>query len=115
MTEILKQLHDKKYKGNVIIKGWDSSESAISTSRFLLNYEKENTWHQRLSFDIRSVVDSLNEDWGIDNDIILMNPPFVSWELLNKTQREVVSECLPNISKPNQSVAFLRKRLMLYL
>ena len=111
LTEILKQLHDKKYRGNVIIKGWDSSESAISTSRFLLNYEKENTWHQRLSFDIHSVEDSLNEDWGIDNDIILMNPPFVSWELLNKTQREVVSECLPNVSKPNQSVAFFKKAI----
>ena len=111
LTEILKQLHDKNYSGNVIVKGWDSSESAISTSRFLLNYEKENTWHQRLSFDIRSVEDSLNEDWGIDNDIILMNPPFVSWELLNKTQREVVSECLPNISKPNQSIAFFKRAI----
>ncbi len=111
LTEILKQLQDKQYSGKVIIKGWDSSESAISTSKFLLNYERENTWHQRLSFEIRSVEDSLNENWGIDNDIILMNPPFVSWELLSKTQREIVSECLPTASKPNQSVAFFKKAI----
>lgn len=111
LMEVLKQLYDKQYNGNIIIKGWDTSESAISTSTFLLNYEKEHTWHQKLSFEIHSVEDSLNEDWGIDNDIILMNPPFVSWELLIKAQREIVSECLPNISKPNQSVAFFKKAI----
>ena len=111
LMEVLKQLHSRQFKGNIIIKGWDSSESAISTSRFLLNYEKVNTWQQRLSFNITLVEDSLKEDWGTDNDIILMNPPFVSWELLSKTQRELVSECLSNISKPNQSVAFFKKAI----
>lgn len=110
LIEILKQLHAKQYAGSVFVKGWDSSDSAISTSRFLLKYEKESVWHDRLTFDIHIVEDSLNEDWGVDNDIILMNPPFISWELLNKAQREVVSECLSStISKPNQAIAFFKK------
>ena len=112
LMEILKQLHDKRYGGTIIIKGWDLSESAISTSKFLLNYEKEHTWNSRLSFDIHWVEDSLIEDWGTNNDIILMNPPFVSWELLSKKQREIVSECLlNNVSKPNQAVAFFKKAI----
>lgn len=112
LMEILKQLHDKRYAGEIIINGWDCSESATSTSKFLLNYEKEIVWHERLSLNIRTVHDSLQENWGCDADIILMNPPFVSWELLNDSQRQVVSECLPHrISKPNQSIAFLKKAI----
>lgn len=112
LMEALKQLHNKQYSGNITIKGWDCSESAISTSKFLLNYEKENIWHDKLSIDIRLVQDSLVNDWGTDNDIILMNPPFVSWELLNKDQREIVSKCLSdNVSKPNQAVAFFKKAI----
>lgn len=112
LTEILKQLHNQNYSGNVIIKGWDCSESAISTSRFLLNYEKENVWKDKLFFNIQIVEDSLTLDWGTDNDIVLMNPPFVSWELLSKLQRESVADCLyHNISKPNQAIAFFKKAM----
>ena len=42
LIEALKQIKNKGYNGKVIIIGWDSSESAISTSKFLLNYEKKN-------------------------------------------------------------------------
>ena len=112
LMEILKQLHNKGYHGSVSIKGWDCSECAISTSRFLLNYEKENVWKNKLFYDIQHVEDSLTQDWGTDYDIILMNPPFVSWELLSKLQRESVAECLPDkISKPNQAVAFFKKAM----
>lgn len=112
LMEVLKQLHDKQYNGNITVKGWDCSECAISTSKFLLNYEKENIWYDRMSFDLRLVQDSLVENWGTDNDIILMNPPFASWELLNNNQREIVSNCLSGkASKPNQAVAFFKKAI----
>ncbi len=112
LVEVLKQLHDKQYSGSIAVKGWDCSESAISTSKFLLNYEKEKNWQDKLSIDLQLVQDSLTEDWGTDNDIILMNPPFISWELLNKGQREIVSGCLSgNVSKPNQAIAFFKKAI----
>lgn len=112
LMEILKQLQNKQYKGHINIKCWDSSESAISTSKFLLNYEKETIWHEQLSLDICVVHDSLECDWGANVDVILMNPPFVSWELLNKSQRETVSDSLMNeVSKPNQAVAFFKKAM----
>lgn len=112
LLETLKQLYDKQYEGNLIVRGWDCSESAISTSRFLLNYEKKTIWREKLSIDIRLVQDSLTEDWANDTDLILMNPPFVSWELLSSTQRDIVSSCFSSgISKPNQAIAFLKKAI----
>lgn len=41
LVEVLKQLIELNYKGKVEILGWDISETAINTSRFLLTYEKE--------------------------------------------------------------------------
>ena len=112
LMEALKQLQDKHYAGIVCVRGWDSSESAVSTSKFLLHYEKETQWHEKLQIDIRQVNDSLQEDWRCDTDILLMNPPFVSWELLSVSQREVVAGCLSTkITKPNQAIAFFQKAI----
>ncbi|KAA6312789.1 hypothetical protein EZS27_036336, partial [termite gut metagenome] len=76
--------------GSVQVIGWDSSESAVSTSKFLLQYEKRTQWdNEKLDFNIKLVEDSLTEKWDNDYDLIVMNPPFVSWELLkNKESRD---------------------------
>ncbi len=113
LIEALKQLHENVYSGIVQIIGWDSSESAISTSKFLLTYEKRTIWKDQLTFDIRLVDDSLKEEWRNDYDLILMNPPFVSWEQLDKNSREAVKGVLSlNISgRPNQASAFFYKAI----
>src|ERR1035437_2142384 len=79
LMESLKQLKSSGYIGKVEILGLDSSKSAINASNFLLTYEKRE-WGDNLEFKILHVEDSLRIDWGSDNDLILMNPPFVSWE-----------------------------------
>jgi hypothetical protein len=84
LIEALKQLKQANYLGEVQIIGWDSSETAIITSKFLLKYEQNNVWHERMSFDVKLVEDSLQEKWDDDYDLILMNPPFVSWEQMDK-------------------------------
>lgn len=114
LIEALKQIKNKGYKGKILIVGWDTSESAISTSNFLLKYEKRTQWDNvRLEYDIRLVGDSLVENWCNDCDLILMNPPFVSWELLkDKYSRDAVLETLGasfKKGKPNQASAFLFK------
>jgi hypothetical protein len=109
--EALKQLNENGYTGSVEITGWDSSETAINTSKFLLTYEKRTIWKERLTFDVKLVNDSLLEEWRNDYDIILMNPPFVSWEQLDKESREAVKGVLKLniIGKPNQASAFFYK------
>ncbi len=113
LIEVLKQLKQLNYKGNIEILGWDISETAINTSRFLLTYEKRTIWKDKLDFNLKLVEDSLLEDWDTNFDLILMNPPFSSWELLNKENRVAVRQTLAHnfIGKPNQASAFFYKAL----
>ncbi len=115
LIEVLKQLKEKNFEGNIIIEGWDSSSSAISTTSFLLNYEKRTIWKEQLTFYLKKVDDSLLEQWNADYDLILMNPPFISWELMDKNAREAVKSIFSidniNTSKPNQASAFFYKAI----
>lgn len=110
LIEALKQLKNLQFDGKVIIIGWDSSESAINTSKFLLQYEKNTQWGYNLEFNVKNVKDSINEIWEKDIDLILMNPPFSSYELI-KTKEEKdnlmnVFEKDLKIVKPNQASGF---------
>lgn len=112
LIEALKQLKQLNYPGKIEIIGWDTSETAINTSNFLLQYEKRTVWQENLKFSIIKVKDSLTENWKNDYDLILMNPPFVSWEQLSdKNLREAVKETLGSNfnGKPNQASAFFYK------
>lgn len=114
LIEALKQLKQLEYNGNIQIIGWDSSETAINTSNFLLKYEKRTIWKDKLSFTIKLVEDSLKEEWEDDYNLILMNPPFISWELLKlKDSRDAVREVLGSnfMGKPNQASAFFYKAI----
>jgi len=112
LLEVLKQLKSFGYQDNVEIHGWDISETAINISKFLLNYEKRE-WGERLKVNIRKVNNSLTEDWNTDFDLILMNPPFLSWELMKTDDREIVSNILGETSrkKPNLASAFVHKSI----
>lgn len=115
LIEALKQLREKNYPGIVKISGYDSSQTAINTSTFLLTYEKRTIWNERLFFTIEKVEDSLMKEWENDYNLILMNPPFVSWEQLEeKSKKEAVREVLGTNFKgrPNQSSAFFYKAII---
>ncbi len=112
LIEVLKQLKEKNFTGKVVIHGFDISETAIITSNFLLLYEKRTSWGDNLEFEVKKVDDSLTESWVNNYNIILMNPPFVSWEQLNnKEKREAVRSVLNENfkGKPNQASAFFYK------
>ncbi len=116
LIEVLKQIKNLGYNGSIEINAWDSSESAVNTSKFLLNYEKKSQWSdERMQFSTKLVHDSLQEAWESDYDLILMNPPFVSWELLgNNDSREAVMHTFESgfkNKKPNQASAFLYKAI----
>lgn len=110
LVEALKQLKSLGYNNNAEVHAWDISETAINISKFLLNYEKRE-WGARLKIYVKKVNNSLTEEWDNDYDLILMNPPFHSWELMNKTDREIVSETLSESTnkKPNLASAFVNK------
>lgn len=113
LIEALKQLKFLEYKGKITLVGFDSSPSAIETSKFLLHYENKTQWDGNIVLQVEVVDDSLSKDWGENNDLILMNPPFVSWEQLkSKDSRDILKEVLGNSftkGKPNQASAFFHK------
>ena len=114
LIEVLKQLKEQNYQGKIKIQGYDISETAINTSSFLLNYEKRSVWGSKLSYSIDQVNDSLIENWDKDYTIILMNPPFVSWEQLDgKEKKDAVRQTLKDNfkGKPNQASAFFYKAI----
>lgn len=114
LIEALKQLKELDYDGNIDVVGWDSSKTAVNTSNFLLKYEQRTVWDKRLKFEVKLVCDSLTEVWENNYDLILMNPPFVSWELLkDKNSRDAVKETLGSNfnGKPNQASAFFYKSI----
>lgn len=116
LVEVLKQLKELNYNGKIIIHGWDSSQSAIQTTNFLLTYEKRTIWRENLIFILKNVDDSLIEDWDNNYDLVLMNPPFISWEQMNKSSRESTNSIfeganLGKLSKPNQASAFFYKAI----
>ena len=114
LIETLKQLQNLNYQGKVKVIGWDTSPSAVCTSNFLLKYEQLTQWDKsKLKFEIKPVTDSLTEQWDNDYDLIIMNPPFVSWELMkNKENRDAVLAILGSSferKRPNIAGAFFYK------
>jgi len=113
IMEALKQLKDAGYQGRISIIGYDISDIAIQTSNFLLHYENETQWQGNLDITIQKVNNSLEFEWDKDIDLLLMNPPFISWELIkDKYDRDVLIDVLgSNLSrsKPNLASGFFYK------
>jgi type I restriction-modification system DNA methylase subunit len=114
LVETLKQLQSLNYRGQVKIIGWDTSASAVCTSKFLLKYEQQTQWDStNLEFEIKQVSDSLIEQWETDYDMVVMNPPFLSWELLkDKDKKDAILNTLGSSyerKRPNIAGAFFYK------
>lgn len=112
LKEVLRQLRLKGYTGNVKLVGWDISPAAIDLARFSLAFEVQSESGSKVEIDLR-VKDALTkgDDWNQKADIVLMNPPFISWELLSKDNQSSVSEILGGlyVKRPNLASAFFWK------
>ena len=111
LVEALRQLKKKGFDKSVKVIGWDKAETAVLMSRFVLNFEKQE-WDDLLKVEVEQC-DSLAEEnvWPQDVDILLMNPPFLSWDKMKDTpeMRNQVLRILPGIGRANLSAAFLAK------
>jgi adenine-specific DNA-methyltransferase len=109
LRETLRQLDLLGYPGHVKLVGWDISEAASDMARFVLAWEKHNS-RVKVDFDVRCV-DSLESEWPGGVDIVLMNPPFTSWQGMTDQQRQSVTQTLDTVSRirPDLSHAFLWK------
>lgn len=111
LVEALRQLKATGYPGSVKVYAWDKAETAIAISNFVLSFEKRE-WGDRMKLEVQKQ-DSLSPDvvWPNNVDILLMNPPFLSWDMMNRQQalRARVKNITGETGKMNLAAAFLVK------
>lgn len=109
LREVLRQLKLIGYIGDVNFIGWDISPAACDMARFVLAWESRGL-PNTITVEIECR-DSLapEHEWPENTDLILMNPPFVSWQDMEVSQRESIVQTLGKLSshRPDMSHAFV--------
>lgn len=106
LKEALRVLQIRRYAGAITLIGHDISPIAIELSRFVLYRDSLGA---NVTLDLR-VKDSIAGDpWPTDVDLLLTNPPFLSWELMSQPQREQVASILGPLQarRPNMANPFI--------
>lgn len=113
LKEALRQIVEIKteFTGTINLFGWDKSTTAIQVARFSLNFEKNQYPKKVINIEVIEK-DSLDSNWG-EFDVIIMNPPFVSWELLNPDVQDKVQAALEthSVNRPNLASPFFYKAI----
>jgi len=113
LREAHRQLRARGYQGTIHVIGMDISETAVLMAKLAL--APRVVGHDDLLRVTITVGDSLlnaQDGWPTEVDLILMNPPFISWWNLSNEQRDLVRYHLGSIkSKPDISAVFVRRAL----
>ncbi|HXN72925.1 MAG TPA: N-6 DNA methylase [Candidatus Acidoferrales bacterium] len=111
LKECLRLLKLSTYLGRVRVVGWDKSPAAVEMARFVLAWEKRAWPADQIEVEVTRHDSLTAESWPIGVDILVMNPPFLSWQLMEPEQQAVVTRILSASSKPNLAMAFARRAL----
>lgn len=113
LVETLRALRRLDYKGALKLIGRDLSVAAIDMAQFVVRAAAAD-WHPKggLAVDI-SVGDSLGNSLMPRADVIIMNPPFVAWPMMDTGLRERVKNILGETARhrPDSSMAFVARAL----
>lgn len=113
LTEAVRTLRRLGYSGRLNLVGRDISRSAVDMARFALHacrFDWEPTGGTKLDL---AVADALGEGGIPPCDLIIMNPPFLAWSMMDRAQREKVSALLGDDAKhrPDLSMCFVLRAL----
>lgn len=111
LREALRQIRLSDPQARIHLIGWDTSATACDMARFLLFWEQRKDTGS-LEFEI-SQHDSLKEQWPSETSLLLMNPPFVSYEQLTSEQKDSVRTVMGRLARGRMeySNAFIYKAL----
>lgn len=106
LVEALRQLKTKGYKGDVFIEGWDIDPIAKVMSDYIMAFE-QTEWKGKMSFSVKTK-NSLNKEdvWPENVDLILMNPPYMTWSYMNDIERGQANAILGSTQKVNKAALF---------
>lgn len=110
LLEALKELEARSFAGRVELQGIDLSPVACEMAERCLSEAKRRGGLSRSLSCRISAKDALTADWGVP-DIVLMNPPFISWETMAVDEREHVRTTLGSMmgQRPDTAMAFIWK------
>ncbi len=111
LREALRQVRLDGPAARVKLVGWDISATACDMARFLLAWEQKRDGGT-VQFEVTQR-DSLQAKWPSNINLLLMNPPFVSYEQLTADQQSVIRTVMGSLARGRMeySNAFIYKAL----
>ncbi|MYB38190.1 MAG: N-6 DNA methylase [Gammaproteobacteria bacterium] len=112
LYESLRTLRRMGFSGNLQLIGRDVSPPAVLMARFVLRNASED-WKPKGGCDVDIAIGDSLTDSLPTADVVLMNPPFISWLGMSKEQRSRFRETLPGNRAPrgDLSMAFVTRGL----
>lgn len=103
---LIEMLREATLRGSttVNVRGFDISLLAIEMSTFCVGQATHEIRNGQRTIEITKA-DALTVDWGRP-DIIVTNPPFISWENLDGRKRHEVARVLGAFHRGRQDIAF---------
>jgi len=115
LHEVLRALRRADYRGEVELLGKDISAQAVAMARFVLRRASQDWAEGRIKQIDITVGNSLDPDIVAlpAADLVVMNPPFISWAGLSSEQRDEVRDALGTlyVGQPDFSMAFVLRAL----
>lgn len=113
LVETINALRRVGYNGRLRLIGYDIMESAVSAARFAVACARRDAPEISIEFEIERR-DYLDESLPVvAADVVLMNPPYKSWQILTAEERERVRAMLGSRyrNRPDISTVFIEKAL----
>jgi hypothetical protein len=111
LHEVLRALRRINFVGRIMLVGRDVSPIAVSMAKFALNCAIRD-WQSTGGIELHlDCTDSLSEGAIPKSDIIVMNPPFISWSSQNQVQRSQLTSIVGRsaAAKGDLSMAFVTR------
>ncbi|TRZ48801.1 hypothetical protein D4Q80_03400 [bacterium] len=103
LKEIIQFLLVNGYEGDIELVGWDISPIAIDMTKFIITYTKKR-FGGNISLEVKCN-DAMNNEWPQDCDIIIMNPPFQSWQDMDHECQDKVKKALGKLAEKRVDLA----------
>lgn len=111
LESAVRELEMRGFRGAVVLRGFDVSPVSCAMATFCLEDAKRDAEASgiQVTIDVRTA-NALEEPWGTP-DAVLMNPPFVRWDGMDRSDRELVSGALGHLTvgRPDKAMAFVWK------
>jgi hypothetical protein len=109
LKECLRLLKLSGHTGQVHVIAWDKSPASVDMARFVLAWERRAWPIGQIEVEVAQEDSLLASAWPNSVDILVMNPPFKSWQLMESGEQEAVTRLLGRSSRPNLAMAFARR------